>query len=127
MSLCLIVDDDKNSRLLTSEVAKLLGLSVCEFENGLEALEFCKKNMPDIIILDWMMPQMSGITFLSEVQKIQSAIKPKIVMCSAKFGNNYVREGLEAGADEYLMKPARPRDLESIFYSIQKRDSSTAH
>ncbi len=120
---CLIIDDDKNSRYFFSEIASSCGYEVYEAENGLYALEICKKSKPDIILLDWMMPSMGGIEFLQKLHEIECSVDTttRIVMCSAKFSRHDVESGLAAGAHEYIRKPARVQDVKAVLDGLQKR------
>jgi two-component system chemotaxis response regulator CheY len=124
MYTCLVIDDDSASRFYLSEVAKNCNFEVLEAHNGLYALEICKKSMPDVIIVDWMMPEKNGIDFMKDLKDIETEKHPKVVMCSARFSNQDISTGIEAGAEEYLRKPVRTRDLEGMFKGFSDRHVS---
>ncbi|MBV1688811.1 response regulator [Novosphingobium sp. G106] len=82
-----------------------LGYKVAEAENGEEALQRCKAAMPDLILLDWNMPVMSGVEFVSALRQEQASLRPKVVFCTSNADSDHIRKGIEAGADEYVIKP----------------------
>ena len=81
--------------------------------DGQEALTFCRANRPDVILLDWNMPVMSGMDFLRALKASDLPRKPKVVFCTTENGMAYIRAAIEAGADEYVMKPFDRETLES--------------
>lgn len=88
-----------------------LGYIVGEAENGEEALGKCRSAMPEVILLDWNMPVMSGMAFLSELRKLEAGRKVKVVFCTTNSDEAAVREGIEAGAGSYVLKPFDERTL----------------
>lgn len=82
-----------------------LGFATREAENGLEALEACNASMPDAVLLDWNMPVMDGTTFLFELRRLDVVSRPKIIFCTSENDVAQIARALEAGADEYIMKP----------------------
>jgi len=103
--LCLIVDDSRVIRRMAADILKGLGLRTAEAENGLKAVEFCQASVPDMVLLDWNMPEMDGITCLKALRAMELCPRPIVVMCTTENGLSKIREALEAGADEYIMKP----------------------
>jgi two-component system chemotaxis response regulator CheY len=61
--------------------------------------------MPDLILLDWNMPVMSGVEFVSSLRALQVDRRPKVVFCTSNADEKHIRKGIEAGADEYVIKP----------------------
>jgi len=61
--------------------------------------------MPDLILLDWNMPVMSGVEFVSALRQEQASLRPKVVFCTSNADSDHIRKGIEAGADEYVIKP----------------------
>ena len=105
MKTCLIVDDSRVVRKLARLMLEGLDFECTETEDGPPALEACKAAMPDVVFLDWNMPQMSGIEFMRQLRLLPGGDKPKIIFCSVYNEMSYIREALDAGADEYIMKP----------------------
>jgi two-component system chemotaxis response regulator CheY len=103
--LCLIVDDSRVIRRMAADILKSLGLRTAEAENGLQAVEFCRDTVPDMVLLDWNMPEMDGITCLRQLRAMNLEPRPFVVMCTTESGMPKICEALEAGADEYIMKP----------------------
>jgi len=103
--LCLIVDDSRVIRRMASEILKGLGLRTAEAEHGLAAVEFCRTTVPEMVLLDWNMPEMDGITCLKALRAMDLSPRPVVVMCTTENSVSKIREALEAGADEYIMKP----------------------
>ena len=76
-------------------------------------MDACQKRMPDVILLDWNMPVMSGMDFLRALRESAVSHRPKVVFCTTENGMAYIRAAIEAGADEYVMKPFDRETLES--------------
>ncbi len=105
MKTCLIVDDSRVIRKVSRHILESLQFSVEEAENGQQALEKCECAMPDVVLLDWNMPIMSGIEFITQLRKRPSGDQPKVVFCTTENDIAHIREAISAGADEYVMKP----------------------
>ena len=105
MKTCLIVDDSRVIRKVSRHILETLGFTVEEAENGRAALDACQVAMPDVVLLDWNMPVMTGIEFLVHLRKVPGGDKPKVVFCTTENDVAHIREAIEAGADEYVMKP----------------------
>ena len=105
MKTCLIVDDSAAIRKVTRIILEGLGFDVAEACDGQEALTWCRATMPDIILLDWNMPVMSGIEFLPQLRQEPKGDGPKVLFCTVENDVAHIRQALEAGADEYIMKP----------------------
>jgi len=104
-SLCLVVDDSRVIRHLASDLLKSFGFSVAEAENGKVAVEFCRNKVPSFVLLDWNMPEMDGISCLKALRAMSLEPRPSVVMCTTENTLDKIREALEAGADEFIMKP----------------------
>ena len=113
MKSCLVVDDSKVIRKVARHILEGLDFSVSEAADGREALESCIANTPDVILLDWNMPVMSGMDFLRALRVTTLETRPKVVFCTTENGMAHIRAAIEAGADEYVMKPFDRETLES--------------
>jgi len=113
MKTCLVVDDSKVIRKVARHILETLGFQVSEAADGREALDSCRAAMPDVILLDWNMPVMSGMDFLRALRETTLAARPKVVFCTTENGMAHIRAAIEAGADEYVMKPFDRDTLES--------------
>ncbi len=105
MKTCLVVDDSRVIRKVSRHILETLGFQVDEAENGLQGLERCDRAMPDAILLDWNMPVMSGIEFITRLRQREGGNRPKVVFCTTENDVAHIREAISAGADEYVMKP----------------------
>lgn len=102
---CLIVDDSRVIRKVSSKIAISLGYVPVEAENGEEALARCKKSMPDLVLTDWNMPEMDGIEFVRRLRAIPTPKEPVVVFCTSNGEAKDIHDGIAAGADDYIVKP----------------------
>ena len=107
----LIADDEKDVRDLVRFTFERRGFQVIEATDGSEALTIASQELPDLILLDAMMPGMSGYEASRELKKAEATKEIPIVFLSAKGQTYEVIEGLEAGAIAYIVKPFAPKEL----------------
>lgn len=105
MKHCLIVDDSAVIRKVARRIMEGLSLRVSEADDGQQALEACRREMPDAVLLDWNMPVMDGHEFLRELRKTAGGDHPKVVFCTTENDVSAIARAMHAGADEYVMKP----------------------
>ena len=105
----LVVDDDKNTRKLFSEIFAAEGFEVISAANGVEALECMDREQIHVAVVDVMMPEMDGLE-LTELLRQTNADLP-ILMVSAKALSSDVKAGLRAGSDDYMTKPIDPEEM----------------
>lgn len=105
MKTCLVVDDSRVIRKVSRRILEDLGFEVAEAGDGVEAMAWCTAVMPDVILLDWQMPVMDGMEFLKRLRGEPGGNRPKVVFCTVENDLDRIREALDAGADEYIMKP----------------------
>jgi len=110
---CLVVDDSKVIRKVARHILETLDFTVAEAVDGRDALTQCYETLPDVILLDWNMPVMSGMEFLRALRQSDLPGRPKVVFCTTENGMGHIRAAIEAGADEYVMKPFDRETLES--------------
>ncbi len=115
---CLVVDDSKIVRIMARKIIEEIGLEVREAENGQEAFDACSDLMPDVILLDWNMPVMSGIDFLKKLRAEGNSQNTKVIFCTTESDADHVKEGMDAGANEYIMKPFDEAIIKSKFSEI---------
>ena len=102
---CLIVDDSSTIRKFSGRLLTGMGFVVGEAEHGLAAVEACRLIVPDLVLLDWNMPEMDGLECLKALRAMNLDPRPAIVMCTTENVLPKITEALAAGADEYIMKP----------------------
>jgi DNA-binding response OmpR family regulator len=107
----LVVDDEPMARTLLRLMLVRAGFEVLEAADGLDALSKVKVQLPDVMILDVMMPGMDGFAVCEALRQEAETAELPIIMLSAKTDVNSVRKGLEAGATKYLTKPVSPDEL----------------
>jgi len=105
MKHCLVVDDSRVIRKVACRILEDLSLTAQEAEDGEAALQQCRLKMPDMILLDWNMPKMTGIEFLRILRAERGGSRPVVVFCTTENDLAHITEALNAGADEYIMKP----------------------
>ena len=115
---CLIVDDSRIIRKVARRIVEGLGFEVDEAADGSEALSFCAGLMPEIILLDWSMPVMDGLTFLRRLRTLPGGTAPKVLFCTIETRAERIAEALSAGADDYVMKPFDGEILQSKFAGV---------
>jgi two-component system chemotaxis response regulator CheY len=82
-----------------------LDFQVVEAEDGEQALEICKRELPDAVLLDWNMPVMDGYEFLGNLRSLPGGDQPKVVFCTTENGIDHIARAIHGGANEYIMKP----------------------
>lgn len=107
----LIVDDEPMARTLLRLMLVRAGFHVAEAEDGFDALEKVRKNQPDVILLDVMMPGMDGFAVCEKLRSEAATAELPIIMLSAKTDLDSINKGLRAGATIYLTKPISPEEL----------------
>ncbi len=107
MDQILIADDDNIDRKLLEAYLQDLNYEVISTKNGIEAWEIISgsKNPPQIVIIDWLMPEMDGITLCKKIRNMDSPYYVYIILVTAKSMSADMVKGLEAGSDDYLTKP----------------------
>lgn len=116
MKTCLIVDDSKVIRKVARHILETMQFSVSEAADGQEALDHVTHEKPDVILLDWNMPVMSGMDFLHAYRATIKAPAAKVIFCTTENGIAHIQAAIEAGADEYVMKPF---DRETLHAKLQ--------
>ena len=105
MKTCLVVDDSRVIRKVARRILEDLGFEVAEAGDGADALAWCRTAMPQAILLDWQMPVMDGSEFLRQLRREPGGETPRVIFCSVENDLSRIRQALEDGADEYIMKP----------------------
>ena len=105
MKTCLVVDDSRVIRKVSRRILEDLGFEVAEAGDGVEAMAWCGAVLPDVVLLDWRMPQMDGLEFLRRLRALRGGDAPKVIFCTVENEIERIREALDAGADEFIMKP----------------------
>ncbi|HWA01018.1 MAG TPA: response regulator [Caulobacterales bacterium] len=115
MKRCLIVDDSRVIRKVARRILEDMNFEIEEAGDGVEALQACRRRMPEAILLDWTMPVMTGIEFLKQLRQEPGGNAPVVVFCTTENDVEKIAEAIKAGADEYMMKPFDGDILHSKF------------
>ena len=118
MKTCLVVDDSSVIRKVARRILEDLNFEIVEAEDGQQALDLCAQKMPDAILLDWNMPVMDGLEFLSALRREPGGHTPKIVFCTTENDVAHIARAMRAGADEYIMKPFDREIVEAKFSEV---------
>ena len=120
----LVVDDDPDIVEILKYNLKNSGYSVKSAGNGVEAVKKAKKFIPDIILMDVMMPEMSGIEACEEIKNIDQLSQAVIIFLSARSEDYTQISAYDAGADDYISKPVKPKILLKKISNIAKKINS---
>ncbi|RZT59711.1 response regulator receiver domain-containing protein [Microcella alkaliphila] len=111
MARILIVEDEPDVLLLLENRVKGAGHDVVSATNGEEGLTLFATEKPDLVVLDWMMPRRDGIEVCEEIRASDPDHRTKILMLTARSQQSDVDRAMQAGADDYIVKPFSSRDL----------------
>jgi two-component system, chemotaxis family, chemotaxis protein CheY len=103
----LIVDDSKAIRMILGRILRELGYETCEAVNGKDALEVIEseKATVDLVLADWNMPEMNGLDLVKQLRQNPDFTSLKVIMVTTETEVDHIVSALEAGANEYVMKP----------------------
>jgi two-component system chemotaxis response regulator CheY len=118
MKTCLVVDDSSVIRKVARRILEGLQFTISEAEDGQQALDSCRREMPDAVLLDWNMPVMDGYDFLKALRRLPGGDRPKVVFCTTENDVVHIARALHAGANEYIMKPFDKEIVEAKFQEV---------
>jgi signal transduction histidine kinase/DNA-binding response OmpR family regulator len=107
----LVVDDDANSREWLRDFLASVGFVVCEAENGVEAVQVANESRPHLIVMDVRMPEMNGFDATRAIRTLEGRERPVIIALSASALDEDRRAALDAGLDDFIVKPCRAQEL----------------
>jgi DNA-binding response OmpR family regulator len=103
--LVLIVDDIEDNRILLERALRSSGYATVQASSGREALSIISRQLPDIVLLDWMMPEISGLDTLRAIRELHPKTRLPVIMCTALSEEMSVVTALNEGANDYMLKP----------------------
>ena len=118
MKTCLIVDDSRVIRKVARRILEELSFEIIEAADGAEALAHCRAAMPEAVLLDWNMPVMNGIEFLRALRAEPGGQAPIVVFCTTENDLGHIVQAMDAGANEYIMKPFDGDIIEAKFSEV---------
>jgi DNA-binding response OmpR family regulator len=111
MAKILIAEDERDIRELVNFSLQFGGFMVVQAANGAEAVEQAQRELPDLILMDVRMPKMTGYEACRQMKSMPELRDIPVVFLSAKGQESEIQTGLEAGAEEYILKPFAPDEL----------------
>lgn len=105
MKQVLVVDDSAVVRKVARRILQGFDLQTCEAADGNCGLLECEKRIPDVILLDWSMPETDSVEFLRALRQMPGGAGPKVIFCTSEADAGHIARALHAGADDYMMKP----------------------
>jgi len=122
----LLVDDSRTIRNIQKNVLTRLGhTEIMEAGDGVEALQQIKKDRPDLVLIDWNMPNMDGITLVREIRATDQQLP--LIMCTTEAEKGRVLEAIKAGVNNYIVKPFSTETLEEkIRQTMEKAQAKAA-
>ena len=102
---CLVVDDSRVVRKVARRILEARGIAVREAADGQIALDSCRAEMPDSVLLDWNMPVMNGLEFLKALRHEFGPEQPPVMFCTTENDISFIEQAIERGAQEFIMKP----------------------
>jgi two-component system chemotaxis response regulator CheY len=115
MKHCLVVDDSRVIRMVARRILEELQFEISEAEDGRLALEACRRTMPDAILLDCNMPNMTGVEFLRALRRETGGERPVVFYCASENDPKHINEAITAGANECVIKPFDRDIIEAKF------------
>ena len=123
-SLILLVDDSEVSNFLMQSILEERGYSILTVTNGREALDLLKQEIPDLIILDIMMPEMNGFGVLESVKKFEETAKIPVIILTARNNLKDQEKAISMGAADYMIKPI---DIDDVVERVNRHMNSSAN
>ncbi len=123
----LLIEDDNSIAEIIKFNLKAFGFQISYLNNAEEALEIIDINRPDLIILDWMLPNMSGISLARTIKKKKDIRQIPIIMLTARTDEEDKIKGFESGIDDYISKPFSPSELNARIKAVLRRTNPSLY
>jgi len=117
----LIAEDERDIRDLVAFSLRFGGFEVVEATNGQEAVDKARQAMPDLILMDVRMPKMTGYEACKQLKSMEDVKHIPVIFLSAKGQEQEIQQGMEAGAEEYILKPFAPEDLVNMVRKVLQK------
>lgn len=117
----LVVDDEEDFRIIIKDVLEGAGYEVLLAEDGREGLEQARKDRPDMVLVDWMMPQMDGQSFVQALRRAPGLKDVPVMMLTVKQTADDELEALHFGVDDFIVKPFQAEDLLARLRAVLRR------
>lgn len=120
----LIVEDEPEIRELLNFALTRAGFDVAEAESGEKALSYLDKKLPDLMVVDWMLPGMSGIELAKRLRKDELVTSMPLLMLTARSDESDVLKSFDCGIDDYMSKPFSPKELVARIKALLRRSGT---
>lgn len=120
MQKCLIVDDASVIRKVAQVIVSDMNYEVLEASDTETALTLCQTQQPDVIILDWHIPMCDPLEFLESLRSSFTGRRPFVVYCTSEKDPDIIAKAIDAGADDFILKPFDRASLVSKFTEIKR-------
>ncbi|MCB1614530.1 MAG: response regulator [Pseudomonadales bacterium] len=117
----LVIEDEEDIQDLLRMNLSSAGFSTSFASDGIEGLEQCRKNPPDLVLIDWMLPRLAGIEVLAALKKEKNTAALPAIMLTAKSETENITRALDAGADDYITKPFVNKELIARINAVLRR------
>ena len=125
MTRILVVDDSPTQMMGVTKILQKHGIEIITAEDGEEAVSKASSELPDLILMDVVMPNLNGFQATRQITKNADTQHIPVIMLTAKTEEDNVIRGLESGADDYLTKPFSPRELVARIKALLRRSTPT--
>jgi two-component system chemotaxis response regulator CheY len=105
MKHCLIVDDSSSIRKVARKILEDAGIRASEADNRADAIEKCRSEMPDCVVVDWQMPDGDAMKFLTKLRALPGGARPTVFYLTSEYDEANVARAMRSGADTHMMKP----------------------
>lgn len=105
MKHCLVVEDSRVIRTVARGILEGFDFQTIEAEDGIAALKACRAKMPELILLDWNLPNSSGTEFMRSLRREPDGARPIVIFCTTENDVGEINEAMAAGANDYILKP----------------------
>lgn len=117
---CLIVDDSSVIRKVAKRILAGPEMLVGEAATAMEAIDICREEMPEIIVVDSLLPDMDTSELIRRISGFETEVKPRILLCTYQFDVGRIMRAKRAGAHGYILKPFTREQLLSSFRELQE-------
>lgn len=115
MKHCLIVEDMASIRKVARHYIHSYGFQVSEAEDAMSAIKHCSANTPDVIVLDWSLPDMTSLDLVSSLRALPGGRRPYIIYFTTEYDQADLTRAFQAGVDDFLIKPFDKDMIEAKF------------
>ena len=105
MKHCLIVDDSNSIRKVARKILEDASIRASEADNRADAVEMCRNEMPDCVVVDWQMPDGDAMKFLTKLRALPGGAQPTVMYLTSETDPDNVARAMRSGADMHIMKP----------------------